>query len=143
MAGCDETFTPKTEKQLCCCERHGKIHYNRVSRADGRQKLPQWNEKRQAHWKKRKAIKKGAPEHPAEVFTRHEIGRRDGWICGICAKPIHRWVLHPDPKSASIDHILPLSKGGTHTRANVRIAHLDCNVARGNRVEGEGLPMAS
>jgi hypothetical protein len=31
------------------------------------------------------------------------------------------------PLSASIDHIVPVAAGGTHTRANVQIAHLFCN----------------
>ena len=36
--------------------------------------------------------------------------------------------------SVSLDHIVPLSLLGPHSRANTRAAHLSCNVARGNRV---------
>lgn len=36
-------------------------------------------------------------------------------------------------KRASIEHIIPISKGGTHTWDNVILACLGCNLARGNR----------
>jgi 5-methylcytosine-specific restriction endonuclease McrA len=38
----------------------------------------------------------------------------------------------PDPMSPSLDHILPLSKGGTHEPRNVQLAHLGCNVRKYN-----------
>jgi len=40
----------------------------------------------------------------------------------------------PDPGSKSIDHILPLSKGGSHSQENVQWAHLVCNTRKGNRL---------
>lgn len=39
-----------------------------------------------------------------------------------------------EQKDKSIDHIRPLSKGGTHTWDNVQLAHLKCNIKKGNRV---------
>ena len=38
---------------------------------------------------------------------------------------------YPDQRSASIDHIVPLSLGGDDTAFNKRAAHLGCNMARG------------
>jgi hypothetical protein len=38
----------------------------------------------------------------------------------------------PRALSPSIDHIVPLSRGGQHVKANVRIAHLWCNVEKNN-----------
>lgn len=67
---------------------------------------------------------------PVERFTVAEIGERDGWLCGICgdtARPVDPARGRPDPLSASIDHIVPVAAGGTHTRANVQIAHWFCN----------------
>jgi hypothetical protein len=70
---------------------------------------------------------------PIESFTAAEIGERDGWICGIC-QDTNRLVVPrpgaPRALSPSIDHIVPVVSGGTHTRANVRITHLWCNVER-------------
>lgn len=36
-----------------------------------------------------------------------------------------------DVEDATIDHIRPLSKCGTHTRDNVAIAHMLCNSYKG------------
>ena len=51
---------------------------------------------------------------------------RDGGRCGICRKKV-------SAADASIDHVLPVSKGGAHSYANCRLVHLRCNIARGNR----------
>jgi 5-methylcytosine-specific restriction endonuclease McrA len=32
-----------------------------------------------------------------------------------------------------MDHIVPISKGGTHTLDNVQMAHRFCNLSKGNR----------
>lgn len=66
-----------------------------------------------------------------EEFSRDEIGERDGWICGICDRPVDEALRWPDLRSASLDHVVPLVFGGEHTRANSRIAHWICNVRRG------------
>jgi 5-methylcytosine-specific restriction endonuclease McrA len=73
---------------------------------------------------------------PVESSTRAEIGRRDDWICGICgdrSRPVDPSASAPRALAPSLDHIRPLSAGGSHTRDNVQIAHLWCNIARGSR----------
>ena len=48
-------------------------------------------------------------------------------ICGICGV----WVK---PKHASMDHTVPLSRGGHHIHANIQIVHLECNLRKGNKL---------
>jgi 5-methylcytosine-specific restriction endonuclease McrA len=36
--------------------------------------------------------------------------------------------------SASLDHVTPLSRGGSHNHGNLAIAHLICNVIKSNSV---------
>lgn len=77
---------------------------------------------------------------PVESFTVTEIGDRDNWVCGICQDTGRLVDLSPDAPRAvspSNDHIIAVSAGGTHTRANVGITHLWCNVERNN---GKPLP---
>ena len=62
---------------------------------------------------------------PLEVFV------EDGWICQICGDAVDEGRSHPDPFSASLDHTVPLAAGGRHTRANVQLAHLQCNIRKG------------
>lgn len=70
---------------------------------------------------------------PIEKFVDTEIFDRDGWICGVCNKPVDKELKWPHPQSASLDHIKPISKGGPHIKVNVRLAHLVCNISIGNR----------
>lgn len=55
---------------------------------------------------------------------------RDGWFCQICGSEVDREVLYPDPLSATLDHVVPLSRGGDHTRENTVLAHLRCNLVK-------------
>jgi 5-methylcytosine-specific restriction endonuclease McrA len=109
-------------------------------RAEG-WKIP-WTPERKAASERRRAQKLGVD---SEVFLHIEIFDRDGWICGLCGDPVPPEAQYPDRLSASLDHIVPLSLGGAHTRANSRCSHLTCNVARGNRDEGRlaGAPRAA
>lgn len=66
-------------------------------------------------------------------YTRSEIAERDGYVCWLCGEPVDMSLKYPHPRSASIDHFIPLSLGGDDTRANVYLAHLGENLARGNR----------
>jgi 5-methylcytosine-specific restriction endonuclease McrA len=69
-----------------------------------------------------------------ERFTRREVLERDEFVCGICLKKIDDALAHPDPWSASLDHVIPLSRGGAHTMANAQAAHLDCNRRKAARM---------
>ena len=66
-----------------------------------------------------------------EKFTYTEIFERDNWTCGICNESIDKELKWPDVKSVSLDHIIPVSKGGGHIRTNVQAAHLNCNIRKG------------
>ena len=63
---------------------------------------------------------------PHEKIDREDVYQKDGMICGICGK-------HIDRADFSIDHIIPISKGGGHVFANVHAAHLVCNKRRGTK----------
>jgi hypothetical protein len=43
-------------------------------------------------------------------------------------------LTFPNPACASLDHLIPLSRGGGHKTTNVQLAHLRCNTSRGNKV---------
>jgi len=76
-------------------------------------------------------------EAKQEPYTRAEIFERDGWVCQLCGQPVDPKLSAPDPGSASIDHVIPLSLGGDDTPANVQLAHFGCNSGKCNRVDGE------
>lgn len=60
-----------------------------------------------------------------EAVRREEIFERDGYRCQICRRKTKgKW---PDPRSATLDHIVPLSKGGEHVSENLQCACWRCN----------------
>lgn len=71
----------------------------------------------------------------AGAVNRSAIYARDGYRCHICRKPLDMDAEVPAPLAPTIDHLIPLSKGGTHEAANVKAAHYICNVRRGDRVD--------
>lgn len=66
---------------------------------------------------RRNALKRGTTVGPVKY---NEIMERDGMICYLCSDAVTRDRLH-------FDHVMPLSKGGTHTMDNIRVTHDDCN----------------
>lgn len=81
---------------------------------------------------RRRAAKRDAFVAPVRRF---EIFERDGWRCRICAKPVRRDVVVPDPLAPVLDHIVPLAAGrdagGVHAPHNVQTAHFMCNSVKG------------
>ncbi|HTE56958.1 MAG TPA: HNH endonuclease [Kofleriaceae bacterium] len=72
-----------------------------------------------------------------ETFAPIDVHTRDDWTCRLCSLPIDPAVAWPDPMSPSVDHVIPLSRGGAHAMGNVQSAHLGCNSSKGNRLLSE------
>lgn len=143
LVECVVVFVPKRHAQRCCSEKHGKLHYNREARADGRQAMNTGDPaKRRARLRKKTQLRRALTRtSEAELIDRDLVGARDSWKCGICRRKVNQALAYPHRRSASLDHVVPLSQGGSHTYANVRISHLGCNHARGNRGGGEQLAL--
>lgn len=115
-----------------------------------REQATEYNKRRreqQGHWRKlypeaaaladarRRALKAQADQ--GERFAPKDVYDRDEWTCGLCRLPVDAGLPWPHPMSASVDHILPLSQGGSHTLANVQCAHLSCNSRKRDRIDGD------
>lgn len=72
-------------------------------------------------------------------YLRAFICKRDRWRCGICHKTVSKTRQHPDLLCASLDHVIPVSEGGTNDVWNLRLTHLRCNLSRRNAGGGEQL----
>lgn len=70
-----------------------------------------------------------------EEVDRLAVFDRDGWVCGICAEPVNPDAKFPDLMSASLDHIIPLARGGLHEMSNCQLAHFICNSRKSDRIE--------
>ena len=58
---------------------------------------------------------------------------RDGPLCQICGGEMD-WQTGRHGERVSLDHIIPISKGGAHTMDNVRLVHVSCNSRKGAKV---------
>jgi 5-methylcytosine-specific restriction endonuclease McrA len=68
-----------------------------------------------------------------EKLSPFEIFERDDWTCQVCGLWVDRDASVPAPLSPTLDHRIPLSKGGLHTPGNVQLAHFHCNSIKGNK----------
>lgn len=73
-----------------------------------------------------------------ETFDPIEILERDGWRCHLCGcKTPKRLRGSKDPRAPELDHIVPLSKGGKHTRLNTACACQRCNRSKHDKAMGQ------
>jgi 5-methylcytosine-specific restriction endonuclease McrA len=126
---CGVEFATARQDQRFCGDRCGRRYHRRKSDQP-------WNDRRRANYQVRRARKKAAMN--TEVILLDYLRKRDKDRCGICGTKISN-QSYPHPLSASVDHIVPLSQGGTHEPANVQLTHLSCNVRKGVRGGGEQL----
>ncbi len=74
-----------------------------------------------------------------EPVNRQQVFSRDGWVCQLCGKPVDPELLWPALLSKSLDHRIPMAKGGPHTEGNCQLAHLICNVRKGAALLAQGV----
>ncbi len=75
---------------------------------------------------RRRARKKGTMTEKLDFVY---VKARDKNTCGICDKQVPEGDIH-------FDHIIPLSRGGTHTYDNIQVAHSNCNLRKWANVGG-------
>jgi 5-methylcytosine-specific restriction endonuclease McrA len=78
------------------------------------------------------AKKRAAAEEHVDYALVHSTA---DWDCGICGQPIARVLRHPHPESVTVDHIIPLARGGPHSYGNLQLAHLRCNSRKRDRLD--------
>ena len=85
---------------------------------------PTWETKVPAIIMMREFIK-----HKTEVrFSKSNLYLRDGYTCLYCEQPVPRMHL-------TMDHVVPISKGGGTHWENIVTACGDCNSRKGNRMD--------
>lgn len=63
----------------------------------------------------------------------YDLAARDGARCNLCQGRIDMTLAGSDNMGPTIDHLLPVSMGGTNDSNNLALAHRRCNTRRKNR----------
>ena len=80
-----------------------------------------------------RADRKGA--HRTEYEKNRKIILKTQDVCGICGKVVDKKIKAPEPMSAVIDHIIPISKGGHPSDINnLQLAHWTCNRQKSDKL---------
>ena len=67
------------------------------------------------------------------LTKRHIIFERDDWICQYCGEKVTE-------KNATLDHYLPQSKGGNHSKRNLKTCCFICNSIKSGKSYEEVAP---
>ena len=109
----------------------------RKDRAIAAQKAqdPEYVARRRNNGRKSKSTRKHRKRTngPVESFDPIEIFERDNWKCTSCACDLSLDTPHNDLRQPTIDHIIPLSKGGAHIRDNCQAMCRSCNSKKSNK----------
>jgi len=68
-------------------------------------------------------------------WTRKQLINKHHGLCVLCECQVN--LIHDDPRQATIDHIMPLSKGGTGDLGNLQLLCASCNNEKGNSYTDE------
>lgn len=71
-----------------------------------------------------------------QLFRKNkEIIYRTESVCWICGQPVDKSLKSPDPMSKTVDHRIPVSKGGHPSDLdNLRLAHRKCNREKSDKL---------
>lgn len=120
---CGNMFETLNERQLTCSSECSRKRLNRVK----------W-ERKEARLNERNIVDTD--------ITLIKLYKRDKGVCHICNEPCD----YGDKKITSegyfiagetypsIDHVIPISKGGKHSWKNVKLAHHKCNGIKSDRI---------
>lgn len=130
---CSEFFLARTDSHKICSETCRK-------RRNVKQILtryysdPEFRDRTVSAAEARRADKLGVNELKTRIALIAYLMERDNQTCQLCQGIVEDHLYERyDPKQPSADHIIPLSRGGTHSLDNLQLAHLGCNWSKGNR----------
>ena len=69
----------------------------------------------------------GQPCNDMENIAYWHAYNKDKGICYLCGEEVHADYDRHDNLSGTVDHVIPLAKGGDHVLSNLRLAHMVCN----------------
>lgn len=120
------------------CKECDKLHNDRyksenketinIQRKEYRKSHPELARKYK-HERRARMYNNGYEHVDIEYFWKVQMG-----YCQLCFTSIDRTLHHRDMMSWTLDHKIPLSKGGPHFYSNLQLAHRMCNQKKGSKI---------
>ncbi len=129
----DKLFLEKEMQAL-----RNKISMHELEYANFEKKLEEFDEKLrilnidESLIKMDKVISVIAHRNPLNKSIRHEVFKRDNYRCVECGATNNETILH-------VDHILPVSQGGSDELDNLQTLCEECNLCKFNRCWKSGV----
>lgn len=115
----------------------GPITVNGVGEAPALVGWRRWNAEGEPLPRPRKRSKSGPSQN-----TREWVHRRDDWLCRYCGKEVRRTARRLFVFRATLDHVIPRSRGGSNDRENLVTCCQPCNDLKADRTPEEaGMPL--
>jgi hypothetical protein len=76
----------------------------------------------------------GEEDYFTDPKRRHELFERDKWVCCYCGDKVTE-------KNVTLDHLNPQSKGGKHTKDNLKTCCFVCNAIKSGKTYEEAAPL--
>lgn len=114
---CNKAFIDWHPSSITCSQKCSRENQRRIRRAKA---------------SRRRALERNA--FVADVHL-HQLIEEHGAICHLCGLPLELRMAVPYPRAATIDHVIPLARGGKHEPANCRPAHFRCNSFKRDEVK--------
>lgn len=123
--GCSNLVEKQRIDALYCSERCG--HKVRMAR-----RVPEITRARALE---RAALQRGAGV--SRLITQEEVWEKSEGNCWICGIRMTREWTNGRADCFTLDHVIPVSRGGNHTLENLRGAHFSCNLSKNDRLLSE------
>lgn len=78
-----------------------------------------------------------------EPVFRARVFERDGWVCQLCGDPVDRDAAVPHPRAVTIDHVVPLARGGKHEMSNAQTACFLCNCLKSDSMPDDSAALVA
>lgn len=91
---------------------------------------------RKHDYKRKKERRRITGDYDESRLNIQTVFNHNNGICQICGLPVPEICEENDDWAASIDHVIPISKGGSHTYFNSQLAHRICNSLKQDTPDG-------
>jgi 5-methylcytosine-specific restriction endonuclease McrA len=89
-----------------------------------------------ARYRAKNTVRQSKTAKPSRVVIEHLVAAY-GAVCYLCSEPVDLDIPRTSRMGATVDHILPLAKGGSDEFENLQLAHWICNNRKSDKlIEG-------